>query len=345
MSENRKIKIEENEIINTGLTDTKLIPLIARQKYSIKAAPNEHKKLDNINSDLANLNKELNEVEGVLRKLVKALADSGKSKKDIELDADVIESRTLKEKVESKINNLTKSKEKLISTINAKTETYVEPLMGSLYKQYSAYFDWTELPKKYYDRLILPIYDDMYKQDVGEFFEDIDFCLEVEFNAGFCLASDVDTEIMAAYIIQEYFKQAILYDRPLKHILYLNAPLYVNDCKRLIGYNTNPYTAKRLSYNIETISDRVFTSDLVIWDNYKFSETSFEENEVYLTFSARHKSGLSNIVLTGEGVAGLRETSKRLFVLFKQCGLRMLQCTKGVKKDNKNSKSSVKGKE
>lgn len=167
----------------------------------------------------------------------------------------------------------------------------------SRYNLYKKYMEQSEIPKIYRYEIIQnpfinsPAFKDA---DVKDFVNDVTDFISGEFNCIFNFSCYIDTDILASHIIQNYIKNYLVQDKPMKRIIYINVPLLLSDFKKMIGYNMDDME-RDFSHNINTIRKGVENADLIIWDRMTMISTEYDRAELYRILSVRHKKGLSNL--------------------------------------------------
>lgn len=185
----------------------------------------------------------------------------------------------------------------------------------SKYNTYKKYIEQSEIPVAYrYEILQNPFND--YKafkdKDVKEFVEDVSDFINCEFNCIFNFQLYMDADLLAAHIIQNYIKNYLAQEKPIKKIIYIDVPLLLSDFKKLIGYNSNDIE-RDFSHSLDTIRKGVENADLVIWNKMTMLSTEYDRSELYRVLSIRHKKGLSNLFfITGGKENALKTLSSNL---------------------------------
>lgn len=185
----------------------------------------------------------------------------------------------------------------------------------SKYNTYKKYIEQSEIPVAYrYEILQNPFND--YKafkdKDVKEFVEDVSDFIDCEFNCIFNFQLYMDADLLAAHIIQNYIKNYLAQEKPIKKIIYIDVPLLLSDFKKLIGYNSNDIE-RDFSHSLDTIRKGVENADLVIWNKMTMLSTEYDRSELYRVLSIRHKKGLSNLFfITGGKENALKTLSSNL---------------------------------
>lgn len=183
------------------------------------------------------------------------------------------------------------------------------------YNTYKKYMEQSEIPVSYrYEILQNPFSNckAFQDKDVKEFVEDVSDFIEGEFNSIFNFQIYTDADILASYIIQNYIKNYLAQNKPMKRIIYIDVPLLLGDLKKLIGYNANNIE-QDFSHSLDTIRKGVENADLIIWNKMTMLSTEYDRSELYRILSIRHKKGLSNLFfIMGGKENALRNLSSNL---------------------------------
>lgn len=185
----------------------------------------------------------------------------------------------------------------------------------SKYNTYKKYIEQSEIPVAYrYEILKNPFssYKAFKDKEVKEFISDVSDFIDCEFNCIFNFQMYMDADLLAAHIIQNYIKNYLAQEKPIKKIIYIDVPLLLSDFKKLIGYNSNDIE-RDFSHSLDTIRKGVENADLVIWNKMTMLSTEYDRSELYRVLSIRHKKGLSNLFfITGGKENALKTLSSNL---------------------------------
>lgn len=185
----------------------------------------------------------------------------------------------------------------------------------SKYNTYKKYIEQSEIPVAYrYEILQNPFgnYKAFKDKDVKEFVDDVSDFIDCEFNCIFNFQLYMDADILASHIIQNYIKNYLAQEKPIKKIIYIDVPLLLSDFKKLIAYNSNN-VEQDFSHNLNTIRKGVENADLIIWNKMTMLSTEYDRSELYRILSIRHKKGLSNLFfITGGKDNALKTLSSNL---------------------------------
>lgn len=162
---------------------------------------------------------------------------------------------------------------------------------NAIYKRYCDYMIYSELPIAFQEDNInkstLP-------KNIKILYDNIDTIIDQNFSYIFRFNDYEYTHNIATMLINQYFVKVIINDMTMKHILYIDTNLVMEDYKKMMNM-TDSEDSVRTNHKLITLNKNIEDADVVIWDKCTMLESNYEKSKFYDILSIRYRKGLSNL--------------------------------------------------
>lgn len=175
----------------------------------------------------------------------------------------------------------------LIPEFNNQTDEY----RNAIYRRYCDYISYSELPIAFQN-------DNIDKTNLSKniktLYDNIDIIVDQNYSYIFRFNDYEYTHNIASMLINQYFVKVIINDMTMKHILYVDTNLIMEDYKKMMDM-TNSEDSVRTNHKLITLNKNIEDADVVIWDKCTMLKSNYEKSKFYDILSVRYRKGLSNL--------------------------------------------------
>lgn len=161
----------------------------------------------------------------------------------------------------------------------------------AIYKRYTDYINYSELPSAFQTDNIntsaLP-------KNIKVLYDNIATIIDENHSFIFRFNDYEYTHNISTMLINEYFVKVILNDMTMKHILYIDTNLIMEDYKKMMDI-TDSEDSVRTNHKLITLNKNIEEADIVIWDKCTMLKSSYEKSKFYDILSIRYRKGLGNL--------------------------------------------------